>query len=148
VFIRAYDPQMTQMSADERDPDSFAIIGAAMAVHTALGSGFLEPVYQEALGIECHHQNIPYAREVTLPIFYRNEPLNAHYKADFVCFGTLIVELKAQSRLTSSDDAQVLNYLKASRFQRALLFNFGAPRLEYKRLIHSGSHHQSSRQTS
>jgi GxxExxY protein len=139
---------MTQISVDDRDPETFTIIGAAMTVHTALGSGFLEPVYQDALGIEFHHQNIPHTREVTLPIFYRNEPLNAHYKADFICFGTLIVELKAQSRLTSSDDAQVLNYLKASRFHRALLFNFGAPRLEYERLVLSGSHHQSSKQTS
>jgi len=131
---------MTQMAADERDPESYAVIGAAIEVHRALGHGFLEPVYQEALAIEFQERGIPYQREAPLPIHYRGRQLHSIYKADFIAFGTMIIELKALTKLTPSDEAQVLNYLKASRLPRALLLNFGAPRLEYKRLILSSSY--------
>ncbi len=131
---------MTQIGADERDTETHAIIGAAITVHRTLGHGFLETVYQEALAIEFAAQNIPYLREPPLPIVYRGEPLASHYKADFICFNAIIVELKALARLTQLEEAQVINYLKASRLERGLLLNFGTTRLEFKRLIQTPSY--------
>jgi GxxExxY protein len=120
---------------DKRDAQTFAVIGAAMAVHRELGHGFLEPVYQEALAFELLQREIPFEREAVLPIHYRDVTLTAIYRADFICFGELIVELKALTRLSGVEEAQVINYLKAAKLQKALLINFGAPSLAYKRLV-------------
>ncbi len=117
------------------DPQTYAIIGAAMEVHKQLGHGFLEGVYQEAMALEQTERQTPFQREVELPIHYKSIKLATTYRADFICFGNIIVELKALSRLTNIEQAQVINYLKATGFHRALLINFGAPSLEYKRLV-------------
>ena len=117
------------------DEQTFAIIGAAMAVHRELGHGFLEAVYQEALAIEFTDRGIPFAREVELPILFRGQRLNTGYRADFLCFDDIIVELKALDKLATREESQVINYLKASGKSRGLLLNFGNRCLEQKRLV-------------
>jgi GxxExxY protein len=119
----------------EKDPRTHAIIGAAMEVHRQLGCGFLEALYQEALDIEFKRAGVSAEPQVELPVFYRGQRLKCYYVADFVCYESVIVELKALSRLTSVEDAQVLNYLKATGFAVGLLLNFGASSLQYKRLV-------------
>jgi GxxExxY protein len=106
-----------------------------MEVHKQLGHGFLEAVYQDAAVIEFRLRQIPFEKEVSLPIQYKGIRLPTHYRADFICFSDIIVELKALNTLSSTEEAQVLHYLKATGLPRALLINFGAPSLQYKRLV-------------
>jgi GxxExxY protein len=122
-------------SASVRDSETYAIIGAAMEVHRTLGPEFLEPAYQAALEVEFGLRAIPSAREVDIPIHYKGVPLGVRYRADFVCFGSILVELKALDRLTSRDNAQIVHYLAASGVGRGLLVNFGTARLQYKRFV-------------
>lgn len=129
------NPQITQMDADKRDTETYAIIGAAMEVHSTLGHGFLEAVYQEALALELAQRNIPFRREVELDVRYKDQKLPTAYRADFVCFDSIIVELKAISAIGNGETAQILNYLKATCFARCLLLNFGTPALQYKRIV-------------
>lgn len=95
-----------------------------MAVHSWLGTGYLEEVYQEALEIEFKNRNIPYEREKLLNINYRGVKLNKYYKADFVCYNKIIVELKAINRILPEHEAQVINYLKTTGFKLGLIYNF------------------------
>lgn len=106
-----------------------------MTVHRELGHGFLEAVYQDALEIEFQHLGISYLREVELPVCYRGNRLSTGYRADFLCYGTTLVELKAIDRMASREEAQLLNYLKASGKEKGLLINFGGSSLEYKRMV-------------
>lgn len=119
----------------QKDPETFAIIGAAMEVHRELGRGFLELVYQTALALEFQERGIPFKAEVSLPIRYKSRLLTCAYRADFVCFESVIVETKAIVTLTGTDEAQPINELKATGLQRGLLLNFGAVSLEHKRLV-------------
>jgi GxxExxY protein len=118
-----------------RDPETYAVIGAAMEVHREMGCGFLECPYKDALEIELRARGIPFLREVELPIFYKGQRLPSFYVADFVCFSRLIVEVKAIKTITDIDRAQTINYLKATGFDRALLFNFGAMSLQQERMV-------------
>lgn len=130
------NPQITQMGADfeKQDEQTYKIIGAAMAVHRELGHGFLEKVYQAALASEFSLRGIPFQREQCMSVSYRGEVI-AQYQADFVCYQEVIVELKALQKLSGTEEAQVINYLKATGLQRGLLINFGAPSLQHKRLV-------------
>ncbi len=120
-----------------RDPRTYAVIGAAMEVHKQLGPGFLEAVYQEALAVEMELQEIPFSREVMLPVHYKNRQLAVGYRADFLCFEDVVVELKALRKLSTIEEAQILNYLKATGFAIGVLINFGSRSLEYKRYAHT-----------
>ena len=105
--------------------ESYAIYGAAMEVYNQLGHGFLEPVYQEALEKEFLLRGIQFEREKLLTISYKGEKLKQTYKADFVCYGKIIVELKAVSELTDAHRSQVYNYLHATGFRLGIILNFG-----------------------
>ncbi|MGB9888327.1 MAG: GxxExxY protein [Anaerolineae bacterium] len=114
----------------------FAIVGAAMEVHRELGPGFLEAVYQEAMEIELESRRIPYEARKTLTLCYKGHPLKKQYEADLICYGQIIVELKALDHLSGKEEAQILNYLKATGLRVGLLINFGShPRLEWQRFV-------------
>jgi GxxExxY protein len=115
--------------------ESYAIIGAAMEVHRTLGKGFLESVYQESLGVEFKKRQIPFSRDHLLELFYKGDKLSKYFVADFICFEKIVLELKSVSFLTNDHEAQVFNYLKATKLNLALLINFGTSSLEYKRIV-------------
>jgi GxxExxY protein len=120
-----------------RDQKTYAIIGAAMEVHKELGCGFLEAVYQEGLEREFTIQQIPFKAQPIIQIRYKGQPLNKTYQPDFVCYEEIIVEIKAISGLTGLEEAQLINYLKATGLKIGLLLNFGVKSLEHKRLVYN-----------
>ncbi len=122
-------------SSADRDHETYAIIGASMTFHRKLGCGFLEAVHQQALEIESQARGIPYEREKELSVSYRGRRLKTFYKAAFICFGSVIVELKVLDRLSGLEAPQVINYLKASGLQKALLLSFGSKSLQHKRMV-------------
>lgn len=116
--------------------ESYKIIGAAFDVYNTLGFGFLEAVYQECLELELKKRNIPYEREKELFINYDGQVLKQTYKADFVCYDKIIVELKAVSELCDANRAQVYNYLHATNMKLGILLNFGcSDGLEQQRIV-------------
>lgn len=114
--------------------ESYEIIGAAMNVHNALGRGFTEKVYQEALAIEFQEKGIPFQREVEIHAVYKGNALSATFIPDFICYDKIIVELKAVQELDDMHRAQALNYAKVAGMKMALLINFGESRLVSERL--------------
>lgn len=116
--------------------ESYAIRGAAMDVYNNIGSGFLEAVYQECLEREFLERKIPFQSQVDLPIEYKGKLLTQLYRADFICYGSIIVELKAVKEIASEHKAQILNYLKATNLQLGLLINFGShPKVQFERYV-------------
>lgn len=109
-----------------------------MFVQSELGFGFLEAVYQEALAIELGFRGIPFTRQIALPISYRGIQLASHYRVDFICYDALLVEIKAVPSVGPIEVRQTLNYLRAAGRERALLLNFGAPSLQYRRIEFDG----------
>lgn len=120
-----------------RDELTYRLIGAAIEVHKNLGPGFLEFVYHEALAYEFEQRGIEFRHEVSIPIYYKNQLLKTRYRADFVCFSDVLVEIKAISQISGTDKAQVINYLKATGLEKGLLFNFGSRSLQYKRMFNN-----------
>lgn len=95
----------------------------------------MESVYSEALEIEFRNAEIPYERERKLPVYYEDKPLNKYFRADYVCFNSIIIELKATKFLIEADHRQTVNNVKATKFKLGLLINFGTPSLTYKRIV-------------
>src|SRR5271165_3969144 len=106
--------------------ETFAIRGAVFEVYRIMGCGFLEPVYQECLEKEFRHRGIPFLAQEELKLTYKEEPLEQIYKPDFICFGKIIVELKAAKEIAPEHKAQLINYLKATQMKLGLLVNFGS----------------------
>ena len=126
---------MTTNPSEPSDPRTFAIIGAAMEVHRVLGSGFLEVFYRDALAIEFGRREIPFVAEAPCQVVYKGHPLRGHYRIDFVCFESVVIEVKARYGTGAAEQAQVLSYLASTSHQCGLLLNFGSAKLEYKRFI-------------
>ena len=116
--------------------ETYRILGACFEVYNELGCGFLEPVYQECLELEFSRQGIPFESQKILKLKYRGKELSKTYQADFVCFGEVIVEINAVSRLTGEHRAQILNYIHATGTDVGLLINFGHfPKIEHERFL-------------
>ena len=122
-----------------KDERTYKIIGAAIEVHKELGCGFLEAVYQEALMREFSAQEIAFKSQAIIGIEYKGKSLNKTYQTDFVCYDGIIVEIKAIFSLSGIEEAQLINYLKATGLKVGLLINFGAKSLEYKRLVYGST---------
>ena len=117
----------------------YRIVGAAIEVYNEIGNGFLEAVYQECLGIEFAERGIPYEFQKDVRLHYKHAPLKKKYRADFIAYDSIIVEIKATERLIDEDQAQMINYLNAMNLQVEVLINFGARnRLEWKRMVLTG----------
>lgn len=116
------------MQSADRDPRTYAIIGAALEVHRKLGCGFSEVFFQDALEVEFQLRDIPSVCEKAYQVFYKGRRLPSSLRPDFVCYGEVIVELKALSEITGREQAQILGYLKGTGFQTGLLRKFGTPK--------------------
>lgn len=118
------------------EQETYTIRGAVFEVYRQMGCGFLEAVYQECLENEFSRRKVPYLAQEELRLNYKGDPLRQIYKADFVCFGKIVVELKAVKQIAPEHEAQILNYLKATGMKLGLLVNFGSyPDAEVERRI-------------
>jgi GxxExxY protein len=118
--------------------ECYAIQGAIFEVYREMGCGFLESVYQECLEKEFRSRELPFEAQKELLLTYKSQPLSLTYKPDFICYGKIIVELKAVKEIAPEHKAQLLNYLKATGLEPGLLVNFGAyPKVEIVRIANS-----------
>jgi GxxExxY protein len=116
--------------------ESYEIMGACFEVYKEKGDGFVEPVYQECLEYELGDRGVPFQAQVGLQLTYKGRPLKQKYIPDFVCFGKIILELKAVTALLDEHRAQLQNYLRATGMKLGLLVNFSHyPKLEYERIV-------------
>ena len=116
--------------------ETYAVVGAAFEVYNELGAGFLEPVYQEAMEYELRARQIPFVSQPKLVLHYKGQPLQKEYVADLLVYDSLVVELKALDQLRPREEAQLINYLKATGKKVGLLINFGAhPKLQWERRV-------------
>ncbi len=118
------------------EEETFAILGACFEVFNQQGCGFNEPVYQESLEIELQLRDVPFVSQPEMKLSYKGRPLKATFRPDFICFGNIVLEIKAVAALAPAHEAQVLSYLAATGHELGLLVNFGSfPKVEYKRLL-------------
>jgi len=117
--------------------ETFNIVGAAMEVHRYLGHGFLESVYQEAMELELSIRKIQYSSQKQIEIYYKEQLLTKSFFADLYCYDAIIVELKAVSAILPVHQAQLINYLKATKKQLGIIINFGTDSLEYNRFLNT-----------
>lgn len=116
--------------------EGYDLMAAAFEVHSEMGHGFLEEVYHESLELELSRRGIPYASKPKLPLSYKGQLLKKHYEADLIVLDGIVVELKAVKNLLAEHEAQLINYLKATRKPVGYLINFGSfPKLEWKRFV-------------
>ncbi|TSA25751.1 GxxExxY protein [bacterium] len=115
---------------------SYAIQGAIFEVYKIMGSGFLEAVYQECLEKEFDLRKIPFKSQKEIRSRYKNIPLNQTYRAGFICFDSILIEIKAVSQILDVHRAQVLNYIEASNLKLGLLVNFSSfPKVDIERIV-------------
>lgn len=125
--------------------ESYKIIGACFEVYKQKGCGFTEPIYQECLQIELSLQGIPFVAQAALELEYKGRVLEQFFRPDFICYGKIVVEIKALEKLMDAHRAQSLNYLNATNFELALLVNFGHfPKIEYERIANNRKNFSSS----
>ena len=116
--------------------ESFQIMGACFEVYNEMGYGFLEAVYQECLCLEFTERKIPFVPQAPLDLIYKQKPLSQKYIPDFICYDSIIVELKSVREISNAHRAQIYNYLRATEYKLGLLMNFGShPKLEYERIV-------------
>jgi len=116
--------------------EGYDFMAAVFEVHREMGNGFLEEIYHESLELELTDRAIPFISKPRLPVFYKGKALRKYYEADLIVIGEIIVELKAVKALTNEHDAQLINYLRATRKRVGYLVNFGTfPQLQWKRLV-------------
>ena len=124
---------MTELLLKE---ETYAIRGAVFEVHCEMGCGFLEAVYQECMEKELTRQGIPFEAQKDLPLLYKGDPLKQIYRPDLICYGEIIIELKAVRTTTPEHKAQIFNYLKAAKLHLGLLVNFGShPKATIERVV-------------
>ena len=121
------------------EEETFKVIGACINVHKKLGNSFSEAVYQQALEKEFLQANIPFEPQKEVPIYYNGEPLNEFFKVDFLCFNSVLLDIKSVRSIQEDMTQQVLNYLKSSHIEIGMLINFGEQSLKWKRLVHTVS---------
>ena len=119
------------------EEETYKVLGACIKVHKNLGNGFSEAVYHEALVKELSKAEIPFEQEKKLPIYYDGERLDKYFMTDFVCYGKIILAIKAVAILDATMQQQVVNYLKSTNLEVGLLINFGDKILKWKRLINT-----------
>jgi GxxExxY protein len=122
------------MTKEEQDKLTHLVIGSAMEVHSILGNGFQEVVYQRALSYEMNLRDVEHQREFEMPLFYKGQDVGGR-RVDFLVCGEVSVEIKAIINLEDVHLAQAMNYLEAYNLQTGLLVNFGAKSLQFKRLF-------------
>jgi GxxExxY protein len=119
----------------KRDPSTYAIIGSCMEVHKEMSSGFHEGIYHDSLKIEFEKRAVLHVHEPPVSVYYKEHLLRSNYSPDFICYGSIVVEIKVLKKLTSVEESQILHYLKATKLKKGLLINFEGPSLEWKRFV-------------